>query len=502
MSFLQRLLGGAKPPGSGTPTVGVGGEDQPRDILDEPLLAFENGEAWTVRDACEGTQIFGGTGSGKTSGSGETIARNMLELKFGGLVCTAKPDEADLWQRLARETGREGSLVFVRPGENGEAPVWRFNFLDYERNRTSAGGGRTENIVNLLTTVTEIAEGKQGQEGGDPFWKRAMQELVRNAVDALALAGQPITLDNIARLIATAPQDAAQVHSEDWQNSSYLFTVLSQADAKATSDRQQRDLELTGRYWMQAYPQLNDRTRTSIVATFSGVADILLRGDAYELLGTDTTITPEATFTHGAIIVLDLPVQSYRQAGKIVQGIWKYLFQQALMQRHAGQYPRPVFLWCDESQNFVSPFDYQFQAVARSARACTVYLSQNISNYHAVMGGNAKANADALLGNFQTKIFHANADAETNRYASELIGKHWTTRGNIGTSSGKPGDATFSAGASESLEYKIEPSTFTTLAKGGPTFGYLVQGMIFQGGRQWTATNDTYREVKFRQSGH
>jgi hypothetical protein len=374
----------------------------PRDILDEPLLAFADGEAWTVRDACEGTQIFGGTGSGKTSGSGEHLARAMLTLGFGGLVCTAKPDEAELWLRLARATGREQSLVFVRPGEGREPPIWRFNFLDYERSRTTAGGGRTENIVSLFTTIIEIAEGKQGQDGGDPFWKRAMQELVRNAVDALRLAGRPITLDAIAALIASAPQDAAAVHSADWQASSALYQALVEAAGQAKDARAERDLDLTARYWLQAYPQLNDRTRSSVVATFSGVADILLRGDVHELLGTDTTITPEAAYTHGAVIVLDLPVQSYRQAGKLVQGIWKYLFQQALMQRAVSQHPRPVFLWCDESQNFVSPFDFQFQAVARSARACSVYLTQNMANYHAVMGQNAQASADALLGNFQT----------------------------------------------------------------------------------------------------
>jgi len=42
-----------------------------------------------------------------------------------------------------------------------------------------------------------------------------------------------------------------------------------------------------------------------------------------------------------------------------------------------GAYLRPVFLWADEAQNFISDFDAEYQAVARSAGGCTVYLGQS-----------------------------------------------------------------------------------------------------------------------------
>ena len=43
--------------------------------LDRVLLSFSKRDPWTIRDSYEGVQIFGATGSGKTSGSGATIAR-------------------------------------------------------------------------------------------------------------------------------------------------------------------------------------------------------------------------------------------------------------------------------------------------------------------------------------------------------------------------------------------------------------------------------------------
>jgi NAD(P)-dependent dehydrogenase (short-subunit alcohol dehydrogenase family) len=78
-----------------------------------PLLHLSARDRWTLDDAYMGTFIVGGTGSGKTSGSGRAIAHAFLRAGFGGLVLCAKPEEADLWRRYAAETGRRKSLVIT-----------------------------------------------------------------------------------------------------------------------------------------------------------------------------------------------------------------------------------------------------------------------------------------------------------------------------------------------------------------------------------------------------
>ena len=45
-----------------------------------------------------------------------------------------------------------------------------------------------------------------------------------------------------------------------------------------------------------------------------------------------------------------------------------------------GQYLRPVFIFADECQTFISKFDAEYQAVARASGGCTVYLTQNLVN--------------------------------------------------------------------------------------------------------------------------
>lgn len=464
------------------------------------MLTLSPRDAFTIRDACEGVQIFGGIGSGKTSGSGAALARSMLLAGFGALVCCAKPEESALWQAYAAETGREQDLVIIRPGARGEPPPYSFNFLHYELSRTSEGGGLTENVVSLLAAVVEIVEGRQEEASDGGFWKRGMNELLRNAVDILALTGDPLTLDAVCKLILDAPPDLKTLGDTAWHQNSSLMQAMVKAQPNALTARQKNDYDRAGSYWMRAYPEMPERTRGGIVATFRGVSDMLLHGLAWELLANTTNIVPEITFRDGAIIVLDLPIQEFREVGRVVQGIWKLMYQQAILRRNPGRFPRPSVLWCDESQYFVSPFDYEYQSTARSARACTVYLTQNISNYRARLGSNAEAQADSLLGLFSTKIFHSNGDAATNQYAADLIGQEWQTTFsfNTNTSPEQPGGSR-GAGGSESVQYQLLPAKFTSLRTGGPANGRQVQGVIVKAGRVWRQNGKTFLPVTFTQ---
>jgi len=60
--------------------------------LDLQLIRFSEHRAdtWTLADACQGVLIMGENGSGKTSGSGQILARRYLQSGFGGLVLCYK----------------------------------------------------------------------------------------------------------------------------------------------------------------------------------------------------------------------------------------------------------------------------------------------------------------------------------------------------------------------------------------------------------------------------
>lgn len=482
--------------------------------LDTPLLCLSPVDYWTIRDACEGVLITGATGSGKSSGSGAAIAKAYLRAGMGGIVMCSKPEERLTWERYARETGREKSLIIFGPGK-----PWKFNFLDYELRREGKGGGQTENILNLLTHIVEIAENQADSGGGEQFWNRAMRELLRNTIDLLSLAKGTLTLEDIVKLIATAPQSLDEVgrllspaeaeaagyeptpQSVAWWNSSFCAECIDAASRKEKTPLQIHDFTAAFRYFTKSYPSMSDRTRSGIVATFTSIADMLLHGFAWELFCTETTLLPEMAWTHGAVIVLDISVQEYHDLGRIMQGIFKFMFQRAVLARDVKKYPRPVFLWADESQNFISSFDFMAQAVARSARLCTAFLTQNTSNFHAVRGGGGRgeSQANALMGNFQTKIFHANGDSATNRFAAECIGQTWTTALHFSASAAENSHNSQSSGGGEVVQYKILPEEFSRLRKGGLANNLAVDAIVFQGGRVWNATGETYLKVVFKQ---
>ncbi len=448
---------------------------------------------WCLNDAFQGTQIFGGTGSGKSSGSGQAIARAFLEANLGGLVLTAKNDEVLMWQKYAKATGREADLLVVEQG----AP-YRFNFLRYELRRPGAGAGHTENLVNLFCSVLESSEKKHGQGGGnDSYWQRTLKQLLRNAIDLAVLSLDDLDLPDLYRIITSAPRTPAEAESESWRKDSACFALIEVAEGKAEEKGRRSDFELTRDYWLREFPGLADETRSVIVSTFTSMADCFLRGMLRQLFCTDLTFQPEDSFS-GKIIVLNLPVKEYNELGQFAQVLFKYVWQRAVERRippgidreTAQATIRPVFLWADESQFFVTSYDSLFQSTARSSRACTVYLTQNLPSYFSAFGGaNSRSDAESFLGNLQTKMFHANGDPTTNNWAADSIGRTRQMQhyGGLSDSFAKAGagGTNQNAGGSMVFEYLVQPQEFTTLRTGGAECEFQVDSIIFQGGRRW-----------------
>ncbi len=461
------------------------------------------GDIWRIKDACEGTMIFGGTGSGKTSGSGRALAESFLAAGFGGLVLCAKADEPDLWRRYASSTGRSGDLAMFGGGEG-----WAFNFMTYESQRSGAGAGLTENLVNLFMEVASLGCGEARAHGGDPFWERAMRSLVRNCVDLLAMAGEPVSLHAMFDVIRSAPPDTASPSSAAWKSASSCWRCLEAAKERALGRPWEIDCREVAGYWLAHFPALGERTRGSIVAMFTTLAEALMRGKMRELFCGETSLSPE-DIVGGKIVVVDLPVKVWSEVGRVAAVIWKYCLQKAVERRTdntAGE-GRPLFVWADECQHFASRYDSLFQATARSSRAASVYLTQNYPSLTSAFGGGSdgKALADSLLGNMGTKIFHSNGDTETNRLAAEMAGRRLQMLRGSGASSSVSLGGQCSIGSSgtrsrsEHMDLDIQPVEFSALRRGGPENDHAADALVFQNGRIWGGAGRTWRKVAFRQ---
>jgi hypothetical protein len=470
---------------------------------DHQGLVAMGSDPWRIKDACEGTMVFGGTGSGKTSGSGRSLARSFMAAGFGGLVLCAKPEETALWQSYARETGREADLALF-----GRDREWGFNFLGYESLRSGSGAGLTENIVNLIMEVSSIGSGASRSGGGDPFWERAMRSLVRNCADTLVMAGEPVSLHAMFEVIRSAPGDRATVASAEWRQRSACWRMIEAAKARALGTSWEIDCREVAGYWLSHFPTLGEKTRGSIVAMFSTLAEGLMRGKMRELFCQDTTLVPEDVIA-GRIVVVDLPVKEWSEVGRMAAVIWKYCMQKAVERRtdNAEGRARPVFIWADECQHFASRYDPLFQATARSSRAASVYLTQNYPSLAAALGGGSDARTltDSFLGNMGTKIFHANSDRDTNQFAADLVGRRIQALRSTGSGASLTLGSQASVGSSsnrgrsESMDFEIQPTEFSTLRKGGTENASTTDALVFQNGRLWSSTGRTWQKVAFRQ---
>jgi TraM recognition site of TraD and TraG len=482
------------PPGSST---------EPKWPLTEVLTAWSNDkrDVWTLEDACRGTFITGSNGSGKSTGPGKHLAERFLLHGFGGLVLCAKADEAAVWRQLAERTGRARSTLYF-----GSDPRWKLNFLQYEASREGGGGGLTENIVNLFCRVTDIVMQKSGARSNEEYWQRAMKQLIRNAIDLLLMAGRTVSLLEIAQIINSAPQTEAQATDKHWQQSSRLYSyLLAGQKAASANPANQNAYQLTGNFWLSEFPNLAAPTRSGVVSTFTTLADALLRDPFRDRFCTETTFVPEMLL-QGALCVVDLDIKRFGEVGQYAQVLLKYLVQQAVERRRdlGQETARPIFIWADECQNFIIPYDAQFQATARSSRCCSVYISQNLPSLYAELGGEsaAKSRVDSQLGNLVTKIICQQGDPVTNHWAAEMIGKTRQVLINYGNSQsgglGTMPSRNSSSGASETIDYDCPPREFQLSRTGGQRHDYIVDAVIYGGGRIWS-NGKTWIKTSFKQ---
>ncbi len=468
--------------------------------LDTPLLELAGADTLTVRDVCGGICETGLTGSGKSTSSGALLLKAFFKHGFGALVLCSKPGERARIEAYAREAGREQSLIIFSPRPDDRHQCqWHFNPLEYEFRRGGSGAGLVEACVEVINAIRGMVEGNQGGSEGDSHWQRASDQLIRYAVQLLELSRDRISIDNITQLIMDAPE-GDEAEEPQWQKANYFWQTLQKAEQNIQTPRDRHSFRMAKRYWLQTYAGLADRTRSSVYSTFSAIADVLLHDPLYELFCTDTDLVPEASYRDAAIIVLDMPIREYGKAGIVAQRLFKYCWQRAMLRRNVSQHPRPVCLFADEAQNFIDDFDFLFQAESRESLVATVYITQNISNYYAVLGSKSHDEVNALLGHFQTKIFHANTDPVTNQWAAETIGYDHSYRRSWSMGHTELGNSYFSIGGAEQREYKIEPALFTGLSKGGEANDWQVEAVLFQGGRQWQANGDTCLKVAIRQA--
>jgi hypothetical protein len=252
-----------------------------------------------------------------------------------------------------------------------------------------------------------------------------------------------------------------------------------------------------------------------VISTFSAAISPFLTYPLRDLFQSSTTNFVPEMCENGAIIILDMPVMEHHELGQIAQVLIKVLFYRAMERRDVAANPRPVFLLSDEHQYFLnSPHDSMFLTTARALRVSCTLITQNISNFHAVLPGDkGRAETDSLAANCGHKFFHLQSDRVTNDWAAELIGKSRVWYKGMSVSLppavaplfAPPGPAhdpaRVNSSMSEHLEHEVPPKTFGLLRQGGVRHDRNVDCVVYAGGRVFEPTGRPWLITTFRQEG-
>jgi hypothetical protein len=348
-------------------------------ILDSPILSLSETDHLCLRDLVEGTLITGAPGSGKTTTSGKQLAYALLKTpNTGGLVLTAKAEETANWVAYVKACGRETDLIVF----NAESGLC-FDPLHYEWTRPGRGAGDLESIIDFFSTLVSIGKKDVGH-GHDPFWERGNEQLMRNCIKLLDLAGERISIASIDRVIKSLPTRPDEHEEAAWQDQSYCAQLIKAIKARkdTLSPDQWSDLDFATQYIFSKWPNFDERPRSSLEMTWSGMADKFLFNPFNRLFCSGKCdFTPEDTTHRNKIIICDFPLLEYgHETGRTINVILKLIFQRAWLRRKLSESANPVFLWQDEFQYFVTRRDNFFQQTCRGSRVAVVCLTQNILN--------------------------------------------------------------------------------------------------------------------------
>jgi type IV secretory pathway TraG/TraD family ATPase VirD4 len=453
-------------------------------VLETVLLDWTRSDPFTVRDLLNGgIAIFGRSGSGKTSSSGKVIGRSLIEYpRSGGLILGAKNSDVPMWQEIFSGCGRHRDLIVFGSLKD----KWRFNFLDF----VCQTGGHTREVTRCIRTIGEtLHTGDGGGHGEDgAFWEQQQERLIYNAVEIVKLARGRISAPEMQRFITSAAYSPQQLSSEQWQEG-FHNQCLKAAFSRRKSAIESHDHQLATDYWLGEFPQMADKTRSSILAGVMAVLHVFNTGIVRELVSTSTTVTPNDMF-NGKWVLVNMPPASYGDNGTFVNAGFKYLTQLANLRRQVGPGSCINVIWADEAQQFVNKFDAHYLAQCRSRMGCVIFLTQSLASYYgALKGEGGRHQADALLSNFNHKLLHALGDVQTAEWAASLVGRSLQTF--VGGSTQDQGDmfdsmfgrSSYTGNFSEHYEQILQNNAFLSgLRTGGPDNGFLADAILVRSG--------------------
>src|ERR1035437_6629735 len=274
---------------------------------------------WVNGGCFEGTLILGGTGSGKTSGSGSSLGQRLLKEGFGGLILTVKPEEKEIWQRNCQISNREKDLIIF--SENSPD---NFNFVSYEKRGEINPTQKCLEIIQSFIENAGTGEGRTGRLSNDSYWDDQKDKFIRNGLKVIENLGKEISIKNLNKLVMEVYWIRGMYGNVKRLKEGMEFLGPNQVE-QLNEMLSAKDFAVVNG-WINEITELAPNTMTTILSCVTGAIDPLCHEPFLSKLGTLTTISPDDCLFKNKIILIDYPIKKYGTTGKNINLIWKEAF--------------------------------------------------------------------------------------------------------------------------------------------------------------------------------
>ena len=314
--------------------------------------------------------ITGTIGTGKTASAMYPFTKQAMfykaydpNLKPGMLILDVKGNFYKQVVKFAEEAGRQDDVIIIEL--SGE---YKYNPVHKQNMRPLVLANRSKTVLSLFSP----------RGTGDSYWLDKAELLITECIKLCRLYNNGyVTFSEINKLVNNRNYlDAMMSHLIEYRENSLL------------SDEEEEEFETTLDYFDNEYINLSENTLSIIQSVVTQMTQFFYTDP--EVRNTFSPPRNELNFEgfkdvvdKGKIVILKMNIAQYRNLAKTIAAYMKLDIQSEVMQRlvrEGANTERPVYVFADEYQEFVTATDAEFYAQSREAKCITIVATQSYTS--------------------------------------------------------------------------------------------------------------------------
>jgi hypothetical protein len=310
-------------------------------------------------------------------------------------------------RKIIEEQGQQEELLWICLGGKVKFnPIWREGML-------------TNSVFITIANTLKLASiNFLGSSGESRFWEQSSFNLLKNSLVFCAAKYEYFTFKELYRTLIEAREVSLAAELVD-----YLST-------KQWSGEERANIEMAIDYFKNEFSQMDQKIRTSILATATGFLNEFLEYRVSQILSPKkedlTLFSMTDAIQQGKLILLHIENDALARS---VGTLLKLMFEEAVLDRVAHpdhSTARYAVLVMDEYQDVATSGggaglgDDRYLAKARESKAITIAATQSVSSLENAI--RSEPATRELLQNFRSRIFGNSTDPRTIRLFQEPRG--------------------------------------------------------------------------------